>query len=426
MAGRRMRLHYCVAIAAMIGGAPLGAQSTNNIAATAPPPPAASAAPPSAATAPPSGTAVGPPQLRDFSLDGTVTRPAETSTPPPATGRAPTATPSPATPAATERRAAPAERRPEPEPVRREPPAPPARTVDSFSPVTPPISTDLPLPPSPVPEPALAPPVQDELGIGLWPWLAAGLALVLGGGFLLWRRQQERPPHYVAERGTGTPVARRDVSPAPSPAPRPAPQPAAPAIAPRAARPAVPTAAPPPAPPSTVPGGIVASGLKPRLEFELVPQRVEVDEGQGAAVTVEILVINRGSAPARDVLVEAGLINAGPGVDGEVGKFFQRPPGNGQRLALIKPMSSVSVRLRLAVDAAGLAPLVIDGRKLLVPLVAVNAFYRWSGGEMSGSASFLVGRGESEAAKLAPFRLDLGPRSWSTLTARQHSNGLQR
>jgi hypothetical protein len=198
--------------------------------------------------------------------------------------------------------------------------------------------------------------------------------------------------------------------PAPAPAPATAP---APAPAPRPAAPAI-------------PGGIVASGLKPRIEFELVPLRVEVDAGQGAAVTVEVVVYNRGSAPARDVLVEAPLINAGPSVDGEVGKFFLQPPGDGQRVAVVKPMGNVALRLRLAVDSAGLAPLVIDGRRLLVPIVAVNAFYRWSGGELSESASFLVGRGDSEAAKLAPFRLDLGARSWSSLAARLHSTGLQR
>lgn len=430
MAGRRLRLQISMAVAVLVGAAPLAAQSTNNVAATAPPAPAASAVPAPATTTAPSGAAIGPPQLRDFSLGGTVIRPAETGAPPPPAARAPAASPPVTAAPPAERRATPAVR--QPEPLTREAPAPPAPTPDSFTPVTPPVSTEVPLSPPPVPETASAPVAQDGPVTGLWPWIAVGLALALGGGFLLWRRQQERPSRFAAERVPGPPVAPRDRVP---PAPRPTPRPPAPvAASPRAAPlpTSAPAPAPPPAPPPApmpspaIPGGIVASGLKPRIEFELVPLRVEVDEGQGAAVTVEILVINRGSAPAREVLVEAGLINAGPGVDGEVGKFFQRPPGSGQRLALIKPMSSVSVQLRLAVDGAGLAPLVIDGRKLLVPLIAINAFYRWSGGELSDSASFLVGRGDGEAAKLAPFRLDLGPRNWSTLTARQHSNGLQR
>jgi hypothetical protein len=89
-------------------------------------------------------------------------------------------------------------------------------------------------------------------------------------------------------------------------------------------------------------------------------------------------------------------------------------------------MASVSVRARLQVPGEMLAPLVIEGRKLLVPLVAMNASYRWSGGEMTESSSFLVGRGDAEGGKMAPFRLDQGVRSWSGLGARLHSTGLQR
>jgi len=63
---------------------------------------------------------------------------------------------------------------------------------------------------------------------------------------------------------------------------------------------------------------------------------------------------------------------------------------------------------------------------LLVPLIAINAVYRWSGGELKDSSSFLVGRGEADEGKLAPFRLDRGARSWSGLAARLHSSGLQR
>ena len=45
--------------------------------------------------------------------------------------------------------------------------------------------------------------------------------------------------------------------------------------------------------------------------------------------------------------------------------------------------------------------------------------------EGQASASFLVGRGSEEDEKLAPFRLDLGPRIFRGLSARPHSMGLQ-
>ena len=89
-------------------------------------------------------------------------------------------------------------------------------------------------------------------------------------------------------------------------------------------------------------------------------------------------------------------------------------------------MERASLKIRVSASGANLEPLVVDGRKLLVPMIAINAFYRWSGEELSESSSFLVGRGGSEGGKMAPLRLDLGARSWSQLGARLHSSGLQR
>ena len=178
--------------------------------------------------------------------------------------------------------------------------------------------------------------------------------------------------------------------------------------------------------PTPASDGIVSSRLKPALSFELVPIRAETDAVEGAALTFDLMVINQGSAPARDVLVEAKLINAGPQVDAEVGRFFLQPAGTGERLASIAPMGRVRLTMRVAASAPNLPPLVVEGRKLLVPMVAINAAYRWSGGDLTNSASFLVGRGDAEEGKMAPFRLDLGARSWSQLGARLHSAGLQR
>jgi hypothetical protein len=52
--------------------------------------------------------------------------------------------------------------------------------------------------------------------------------------------------------------------------------------------------------------------------------------------------------------------------------------------------------------------------------------FRGGGGEGQASASFLVGRGTDGDEKLAPFRLDLGPRIFRGLSSRPHSMGLQR
>ena len=105
---------------------------------------------------------------------------------------------------------------------------------------------------------------------------------------------------------------------------------------------------------------------------------------------------------------------------------WRRPAGTGDRVPMIPPMGRVSLSARMEVAGTQLAPLVVEGRKLFVPVVAINAAYRWNGGDLTQSSSFLVGRGDAEGGKMAPFRLDQGARSWSGLAARLHSNGLQR
>ena len=156
-----------------------------------------------------------------------------------------------------------------------------------------------------------------------------------------------------------------------------------------------------------------------------MPLRAETDAAEGAALIFDIIIVNQGSAPARDVLVEAKLINAGPQVDAEVGRFFMQPAGKAIACRSSRRWSARRSR-SASRHRREPEPLVVDGRKLLVPMIAINALYRWSGGEMSESSSFLVGRGGAEGGKMAPLRLDLGARSWSQLGARLHSSGLQR
>jgi hypothetical protein len=61
----------------------------------------------------------------------------------------------------------------------------------------------------------------------------------------------------------------------------------------------------------------------------------------------------------------------------------------------------------------------MEGRSLLVPKVPLNPNY--TGGAKKGqtSTSYLVGK-ETQGEKLAPFRLDLGPRIFRGLGARRH------
>lgn len=355
---------------------------------------------------------IGPPQLRDFSLNGTVTRrPTEPAQPaptarqpaqrPPATNgadsRATRQQPAPARETATPREAAPAEQQLPTAVAQDEPePFPPPSASAPFQDVAPPSaeqSADAPSPLSP-----------------MLPWLAAALGL---GGLAAWYFLRQGPRRSFA----GASVTDQldivpDRSAPPAPAPRPVPAAAPPAPAP------VPQAATQPAPKLGPGGTIVSTRLRPWLEIEFIAQRT-ILEDNAVGVEFEVSVFNSGSVPARDVLVEARLLNAGPDHLDELRRFYAKPIAQGGRVPTIEPLKRVTVTNAVLLPRTQVQPIEIEGRQLLVPVVAFNALYSWGSGKGQTSTSFVVGK-QTQGEKLAPFRLDTGARLFRNLAAREH------
>ena len=69
----------------------------------------------------------------------------------------------------------------------------------------------------------------------------------------------------------------------------------------------------------------------------------------------DVVLTNSGSAPARDVLVEAKMVPAHAGQDQEIAAFFQYPQATGDRMARIPPFGKVSLKsaVRLPIDSIG-------------------------------------------------------------------------
>jgi hypothetical protein len=365
--------------------------------------------------APASEDAVGPAQLRDFSINGTVTRRADAPAPAqPAPAQAattpttPTLTASrnsaPAASATAESRQAGAQQRsaeasaasggfamPAPTPSSGQPP--------SFAPAT-----------FPQPTSAVSSPVEDtgSDSFPLWPWIAALLAAI-GAGAWYFRRQRSG----YAFAGAGGDASAFDLSPAPAPpraAPIPKPQPA-----PRAP---VPDAAPAPKP-ATAPVGIVSTRLRPWLEIEFSPEAAIVDDEKGA-IQFEVTLFNSGSAPAREVHVEGALFNASPDQDQVLGQFFAQPGGQGGDRITVPPLQRMSFRSVVSLPREQLRLFEVEGRTLFVPLVGFNAVYSFSNGQGQTSTSFIVGR-NSNGEKMAPFRIDQGAKTFRGLGAREHT-----
>ena len=400
------------------------------------------------AAPPPAAGDVGPSQLRDFNLNGTVTRPSDR---PAAVQPAPT--PRATTPVATQPDRATTT-------VRDAPARTTARTTQPSvaSPVpTPPTLPDVsqpvpgsivaPLPALEVstsPDPAALPTASG--GFAMWPWLAALVAL-LGGGFYLLRGRRARrtryadfdrlafagPPEGQAELPRAKPApappptgsAGPAAWPTPKPTPTPEPTPPWPTATKRAPAPQpdpAPAPQPAPAPRPRSDGGIVSTRLRPELNVEFIPDRAVVTDRE-VMLQFDVTITNSGSAPARDVLVEGRLVTAHAAQDAEIADFFAAPAGPGDRMALIPPLGRVALKSAVRLPLDQLHSFEVEGRRLFVPLVALNIFFA---GDGQASASYLVGRGTDADDKLAPFRLDLGPRIFRGLSARPHSAGLQR
>ena len=383
---------------------------------------------PDAATNTPATDAIGPRDLQNFSLPGTRNRPAgqppapgTTQQPPartPPTTQAPAvAEPRTTSPVRSDRaQVAPVEtastsRTPSQEPARTPRPASqPLRQTAPSSSVTVALpdldsvsasgsATALPaaapgFAPAPESAPANLAPGQ---GVPVLPWLLAALALAAGAAFLFWRNRSRE-----AFAGGPQIAAFTAPEPAPAPAPPPAARPA-PAPAPRKARP-------------TVPGGVVSTRLRPWLDVSMKPLRCIVEE-ERVRIEFELDLFNSGNAPARAVLVEATLFNAGPTQDKEIGAFFAKPVGEGNRIATIAPFKRMTLRTQVAAEREHVRVLQAGERMVFVPLIAFNALYGWSGGEGQTSVSYLLGR-DTKGEKMAPFRIDLGPRVFRGVGAR--------
>ncbi|HEU5481735.1 MAG TPA: hypothetical protein VFU80_01405 [Sphingomicrobium sp.] len=367
-------------------------------------------------SAPAQNEVVGPPQLRDFSINGTVTREAPAPVPvqnqpvqrPAASAAGGQASQSTASrPAQTTRQTAQSAgtdsaTRQAVQPiasatVSRDVAA--TTTGERIAAPTVSATDDLSsLDPQPAFVPAPADPnlAPERNQLPMLPWLIAALA---AAGAAAWYFLRHRPSERYAGAGAGALAFQ---------APTPASQPAPPSVRkPQPAAPATPS-----------PSGVVSTRLRPWLELEFVPQRGVVDE-QKAAVAFELSVYNSGSVPARDVLLEASLFNAGPMQDQQIRLFFENPVAKGDRIPVIAPLQRITVNTAVFLARDQVRAIEVEGRPLFVPMIAFNALYGWGSSTGQTSASYLVGK-TTKGEKLAPFRLDMGPRIFRSLAAREH------
>lgn len=257
--------------------------------------------------------------------------------------------------------------------------------------------------------PATVPP---DHKLSILPWLLAAFALGAGAAFLFLRNRSREAfaggpeiDAFVAPEPVPT------TAPAPAPAPVPAAQPASGAVTTRKQ------------PEPSIPG-IVTTRLRPQLEIGFRPISCLVEDHQ-VTLEFEVELFNSGKAPARGVLVEASLFNASNEQDKQLEAFFANPLARGERIPAIPQLKSVRLTSKVVTPREHVQVYEVNNRKVFVPIIAFNGLYRWGSGEGQTSVSFLLGI-DTKREKMAPFRVDLGRRTYTSLAARELPTVLRR
>ena len=159
------------------------------------------------------------------------------------------------------------------------------------------------------------------------------------------------------------------------------------------------------------------------MELVFAPIGCLVDE-ERVVIDFEVQLTNNGSAPARDVLVEASMFNAGASQDHDIGGFFANPHGQGERIEVIAPLQQMSIRTSLVAPRQNIQVFDVGDKQVFVPLVAFNVLYRAGSNGGQTSSAFMLGR-ETKTDKLGPLRADLGPKVFGNLGSRPLEIGVR-
>ncbi|MBS50403.1 hypothetical protein [Sphingobium lactosutens] len=335
----------------------------------------------------------------------TVTPPRATVQPVPSTPRqqaSPPRSQAPRTAPSTERDTS-TRASPPSEPVEPEPQASPTPSNDAApapAPASPPAPAENAATPDVAREPPPAPAPQQEASALSWIIGVVVVLLAILGAILLQRRRQS------------TDAARAPAVPAPEPAA--APPPALP-------QPSTPPPAPTPAPadPASPPSD------RPWITMDLVVNQARYSL-MGVTVTYSLILHNRGTLAAQDVLVRGVIGNAGAQQQVLLQDFLAGQEGTPlHSVVTIAPGETQQLTGELRLTPDRIVPVAMGQRSLLIPLAAFDAAYRWGGVEgddlPSGrtARAFIVGQEqEPPTDRLAPLRLDQGPRQYRRPAAR--------
>ena len=159
---------------------------------------------------------------------------------------------------------------------------------------------------------------------------------------------------------------------------------------------------------------------RPQLEVGFVPLKAMISLAN-LTITGELRIINAGNAPAKSLIVRAAIISASSVQNDEITAFHNDKSRAGDELGEAATGERLATEIELKIPLHELISYPMNDRRLFVPIMLANIVYIWGEDGESDEArlSCLIGREATPAAaKMAPFWLDLGPRSIASLGQR--------
>lgn len=310
--------------------------------------------------------------------------PAVSAAPSPTASRSPAQRPAPAPPRQTGTAAAPPAATPAPGVV-----PPTTAATPGFTPAAPfPADFGKPAAPPAITEPASAPGWY-------WPWIAGAaalIALIFAG--LWWNRRRVAPDLLVDFERPIVPTA----APKALAEPEPKPLPAAPVSTPTA-----------------LPDPHLSIGLATGLGISLEARRMSASL-MATTLSYTIKLTNTGTEALSALAVEGDMVSAHASLPPEA-----QIASDGQRLELrhalvaLAPGESIEFIGDFRLPLTSVTPIRAGDAAYFVPLARLRIeASTLSGGSLVKAQTFVVGElPEAEGGALKPFRLDLGPRTYS-------------
>lgn len=250
-------------------------------------------------------------------------------------------------------------------------------------------------PSAPVAAPASVPESQTTAK-DMMPWIIGGIVVLLIGTLLFWRRRKRTEEPVEETNIAPLPVESKPTRPAPVDTAEPAPVPS-----------------PAPAPIVTRAHAEVPALAPLTLTFTPLQARTTM---VGVQLAYRLTLRNQGKLALDGLAIPALMINADAQQPQKLAAFFDDPfAREAHRVAHIALGAEVTVEGELRLEQ--LVPIEVQGRALLIPLVAFKVI-SLDGDELA-RATFIIGQESNPPrVKMAPFRLDQGPRQFRDIGCR--------